>query len=128
MRRDVFEYSVEIVLGRTSANIKINIEINGIIKYSDIILLSRRNIVKNEDANTFEKLIPIRIKIKVWSLSSINLDVYFARILFCFFHTFICSGFDFINEISADENNIDNKTPIDEYNNRKSDIDIIKIK
>ena len=35
---------------------------------------------------------------------------------------------DFINDISAAENSIDNKMPIDEYNSRNSDIDIAKIK
>tara|TARA_B100000676_G_C17348885_1_gene469886 strand:+ start:64 stop:183 length:120 start_codon:yes stop_codon:yes gene_type:complete len=37
-------------------------------------------------------------------------------------------GLDFINEISAAENKTDKKIPINEYNNRKSDIDIFKIK
>ena len=48
--------------------------------------------------------------------------------LFCFFQTLIWIGLDFINDISAAENSIDKKIPINEYNNRKSDIDVFKIK
>ena len=71
----MFEYSLEIVLGNTSANIRINIEIMGIIKASDIILSFKNKIVKKEDARTFEKLIPINISIRVSSFLSINLEV-----------------------------------------------------
>tara|TARA_Y100000741_G_C18078771_1_gene487754 strand:- start:237 stop:647 length:411 start_codon:yes stop_codon:yes gene_type:complete len=126
--KEVFEYSLDIVLGNTSANIKINIEIVGMINDSEIIFSSKKRIVKNDEARTFEKLIPININIKVSSFLSINFEVYSATNLFCFFHTFICIGFDFINDISAAENNTDKKIPINEYNNRNSDIDLLKIK
>ncbi len=74
-KREVFEYSLEIVFGNTSANIKINIEITGIIKASDISSFSKNKIVRKEEASTFEKLIPININTKVSSFLLINFEV-----------------------------------------------------